>query len=105
MKPPLTSKKLGSTRCPLCEKQFSTQPERRIVERPATDYAGGRPFYSASRPVTVLRRWHVDCYERFEADNEALRAQCRQDQQILCNSLAAEAGLPLPFPELGSIAP
>ncbi len=102
MKPQLTWKKLGSTRCVGCEKNFVDTPDLAVVESEATDYTGGRPGYSANRPVQVMRRWHVDCLEKFEASNEECRRLAREDRERMANTLSAAAGLPLPFPDLAA---
>lgn len=79
MTAPLTWKKLGSTRCVHCEKRFTETPDLRVIEREATDYTGGRKFYSANRPVQVMRRWHSECLKEFEAANAAYRWQVEAD--------------------------
>ena len=90
---PLTRKKLGSTRCVGCEKRFTDTPDAEVVEREATDYAGGRPGYSASRPVKVMRRWHVACIEAWEAGEQRLREQVKADQLAMLATLCEAAGL------------
>lgn len=90
MKPPLTWKAFGSTRCVGCERRFSDDP-RPTVETVATDYAGGRPGYSANRPVEVTRLWHAECLAAFEARNEAYRQQVAEDRERMVAALLAAA--------------
>lgn len=90
MSAPLTWKKLGSTRCVGCEKRFTDSPDAEIVEREATDYTGGRPGYSANRPVRVTRRWHAVCLEAFERSNQRLRDQVEADRQALIATIQAQ---------------
>ena len=86
----MTWKKLGSTRCVGCEKLFTDQPDAEIVELEATDYAGGRPGYSANRPVRVTRRWHAVCVEAFERGNRQLRDQVEADRQAVFAMIQAQ---------------
>ena len=88
MSAPLTWKKLGSTRCVGCEKLFT--PDAEIVEIKATDYAGGRPGYSANRPVRVRKRWHATCLEDFERDNQRERDEIAADRQAVIAMLQAQ---------------
>jgi hypothetical protein len=88
-RPPLTWKALGSTRCVGCERKFADD-SRPTVETVATDYAGGRPNYSANRPVEVTRIWHAECLSRFEAQNEAYRQLVADDRARMVAALKAE---------------
>lgn len=87
MTAPLTWKKLGSTRCVGCEKRFTETPNLAITETEGVDYTGGRQFYSANRPVRVMRRWHTKCLNEFEKSNEEYRAQVEADRQAMIEQL------------------
>ena len=88
MSAPLTSSKLGSTRCVGCEKRFA-EDGRAVVEIEATDRTGGRPGYLGTTYIPVMRRWHTDCHDgqlafeiesraRAEADRLSTIAQIRK---------------------------
>lgn len=88
MKPPLTWKKLGSTRCVGCERLFTDDP-RPSVETEATELTGGRPYYKANRPVLVTRLWHAACLAEFEESNARYRAQIDAENRVLADEIRA----------------
>lgn len=99
MSAPLTSAKLGSTRCVGCEKLFTKTPELETVATVAnvSDGYGTSPSGKTYRRLgrhDVTRLWHTTCLADFEASNEAYRQRVAADNQALVERMRAaiEAG-------------
>lgn len=91
MTAPLTAQRIGSRMCPGCEKSLTDG--RAVVEvdgnEPVRNRYGG---FSDGRTRPVVRRWHADCLTEFEAANERLREQVREDRRDMIRSLGEAAG-------------
>lgn len=96
--PPLTTAKLGSTRCVGCEKLFAKTPDMPVVDTVANIPNTGRVDSTGSRhrgigTHEVTRRWHESCLTDFEARNAAYRAQVEDDRWNMIRTLCEAQGL------------
>jgi hypothetical protein len=89
---PLTTQRFGSRVCPGCEKPLDdgrTTVDTEAAEPVRNRYGG----FSDCRTRQVIRRWHVDCLNEFEASNERLREQVRADQIATVREMGRAAGM------------
>lgn len=98
MSAPLTTAKLGSTRCVGCERLFTATPDMPVTETEAQVENQGRIDSIGQRhrgigTHVVTRRWHTACLEEFEAGNAAYRAQVEADRDEMVRSICEAAGL------------